>query len=93
MKYPKIVKNCKLENIFEESLKNNVLNSLQRENSLINYYYKNNVDYKTQNENVRLIDESILGTISLFMQNLLSKFLSNYLFFNYRSRANIELYK
>ncbi len=74
LKYPKLIKSLKLENIFEKSLGLNILKCIQRENSIIaGYYKKDNTTNINSSFNKRLIEESVNGTVSLIFNNLLSK--------------------
>jgi len=80
MKYPKIIKNCRLETAFEQSLQVSLLNRLHSQNSLINRLYNSpnssqNLNFHSGNDNFnnkRLIEESVYGTVCLMFKDLLS---------------------
>lgn len=76
LKYPKLIKNSKIEIVLKQSLQNSVFNSVQKQNILIkNYYNDISKSFCGQENrlNAKLIEESIFETVSIFFKNLLSK--------------------
>jgi hypothetical protein len=74
LKYPKLIKSLKLQNVFEKSLGSNILKKIQRENNIIStYYQKDNPNNINSSFNKRIIEESVNGTVSIIFDNLLSK--------------------